>query len=410
MGTELKEALIKENIPDISKEKVQLTNIKLTGVSNSLYDSYLNLNTGLYLFSPNKVTLSFSFSYTIGADKGDATFDLRPNAVKIKVKNEGTKFSEDKKLLVSQKDYIIFGVSKDKVSIIQEAFYQGFNENKIIKLIEDKISIISYYENFFKTKKKDFDFEATSFLNSKQLKISRNTFKGFCQDKMKKYEMASCYVSGELEKEETDKKDVPKLDKFYAKSDLYNTFINKDLAVGIINNIMKEGKYEYNYNKDNVKKSTKDLGYDFTAKSLKTVFNGLDEYADTDEYSVKISLEKLDYATMSLKALFKVKDKENAFGLNIDLKYAKQQVINNAINFNVCVKSWEVTKVEVSNAVTIKDEAKLKQYIVNSYDAKNYQLCLGAAHGICMKDFYSKISSIDIADEGIYIQGEHIYQ
>ena len=49
------------SLPSFTEDSIQITNLKLIGVQHSLYDSYLNFKTGLLLFTPNKVTLSFKY-------------------------------------------------------------------------------------------------------------------------------------------------------------------------------------------------------------------------------------------------------------------------------------------------------------------------------------------------------------
>ena len=43
---------------------ILITNIALIDIQTNLYDSFLNYNNGLFLFTPNKITLYFNFSYS----------------------------------------------------------------------------------------------------------------------------------------------------------------------------------------------------------------------------------------------------------------------------------------------------------------------------------------------------------
>ena len=49
--------------PEISYEGIKITNIYLDNIETNLYDSYINYNTSVFLFTPNKITLYFTFNY-----------------------------------------------------------------------------------------------------------------------------------------------------------------------------------------------------------------------------------------------------------------------------------------------------------------------------------------------------------
>ena len=67
INTYLSTELVKQDIviPGlVSVHNIHVTNVRLIDVQSALYDSYLNYNNGLFLFSPNKITLYFNFSYS----------------------------------------------------------------------------------------------------------------------------------------------------------------------------------------------------------------------------------------------------------------------------------------------------------------------------------------------------------
>ena len=68
-----------------------IKNIKLIQIQTNLYDSLINYNTGLLLLTPNKITLSFNFSYNDGSQSGDATLELKILTFKLKVTNDKAK-------------------------------------------------------------------------------------------------------------------------------------------------------------------------------------------------------------------------------------------------------------------------------------------------------------------------------
>ena len=81
-----------ENLKDITfgelkEDFITINNLKISDVSHSLYDSYLNFKTGLILLTPDKVSLSFTFNYTFGDITSNASFDFKINIIRIKYKN-----------------------------------------------------------------------------------------------------------------------------------------------------------------------------------------------------------------------------------------------------------------------------------------------------------------------------------
>jgi hypothetical protein len=49
---------------EFSIDSLKVDKIKLIKIETNLYDSLINYNTGLLLLAPNKITLSFNFSYS----------------------------------------------------------------------------------------------------------------------------------------------------------------------------------------------------------------------------------------------------------------------------------------------------------------------------------------------------------
>ena len=115
----------------ISWNNIVITNLRLIDIQTSLYDSYLNYNNGLFLLSPNKVTLFFNFSYsesTLGYND-TATLELKIGTFKIKISNnkttQETKFSS--KMSSPMENYVVPGI-KDKqfYAKLQDYHYHSF--------------------------------------------------------------------------------------------------------------------------------------------------------------------------------------------------------------------------------------------------------------------------------------------
>ena len=245
-------------------------------------------------------------------------------------------------------------------------------------------------------------------MDLKDISIKLDRFVGFCEDVVGKAENAICYYSGEVEEDKKDKSKVPiGNEKFMNPTDKYNMFINNDLVNSIIAKIIKEGLSEKTFNKNSVSKK---LSYDFTAASLKTYFDKLDSYPDTDEFSVKIKISELTSKNIKFNANFKIGQKEDAFSLDIELNLNLKATVKKNVKLNLCLAKAEVGKVSIASGdITIKDENKLKSAIVEGFDYDKVPLCLDNGN-ISFRDYYSIISNVDLKDEGIYIEGNHLYQ
>lgn len=404
LGPKLEEGLIKEKFPDISEGTLKITNIKLTSVKPILTDSYISLRSGFFLFGPNKVTLSFECDYELDSKPYNTTFDFKPSQIEVKVQNmQNTKVN----MKIQKSDFVVYVETKDVLEKMKEALYNKFNTLDVQKIILDQIKVDSYYTDFY-SKKQDFKFISSWLFNSKEFTIKRNKFIGYCTEKDGLMQTGVCYSSGELEKEAKGKMDAIKNKQFYKEKDTYNTFINMDLVNEIIEGLQKD-KITHTYDKTKQQKKTKDLGYDFTFKSLKTVFSEIKgEYADADEFSIDITVNSFSLENVKMTCNVNIKDQKNVFSFDVELKINKHVTINRAIHFNLCINTWEVLNIKANNAI-IKNENALRDYIHNSLDNKNNPLCLGY-DGACMRDFYSKIKSAEIKEEGIYIKGDHLYQ
>ena len=77
---------------EFSIDSLKVDKVKLIKIETNLYDSLINYNTGLLLLAPNKITLSFNFSYsdTGKGSSGESTLTLNVLTFKLKVTNEKT--------------------------------------------------------------------------------------------------------------------------------------------------------------------------------------------------------------------------------------------------------------------------------------------------------------------------------
>ena len=133
LTTQIKEKVT--SLPDFTEDNISITNLKLTDVQHSLYDSYLNFNTGLLLFTPNKITFSFNFSYSVQSDSGSASFDLKINVLKIRLTNnkKDQTPSTQVSMFSTENDFSVYEISdKDLSAKVKTALNKGFEKNDIL--------------------------------------------------------------------------------------------------------------------------------------------------------------------------------------------------------------------------------------------------------------------------------------
>lgn len=410
LTTQIKEKVT--SLPDFTEDNISITNLKLTDVQHSLYDSYLNFNTGLLLFTPNKITFSFNFSYSVQSDSGSASFDLKINVLKIRLTNnkKDQTPSTQVSMFSTENDFSVYEISdKDLSAKVKTALNKGFEKNDILnKQVSSKIDLINYYEDFYK-KKKSLNFKTSTIFDSKDISINFNRFLGFCEDVTGKAESALCYYSGEIDGE--DKKDKTKApinnEKFVNPNGTFNTFINIDLYNKIVANILKEGISEKTFKKDSLSKS---LSFDFTVSSLKNYFKGLNSYENNETFEAKIKINELNSKKMKLNAVFNIGNSNDVFSLDIQMDTnLKVEIIRN-VRLNICLDNVKNIRICVkSGNVSIIDESGLQKAIEESFINSNESKCL-SDDGISLRDYYSIITNAYCQDEGIYLEGNHLYQ
>ena len=399
-------------LPDFTVDSIKISNLKITGVQQSLYDSYLNFNTGLLLFTPNKVTLSFNFSYSSESGSGIASFDLKINILKMRLTNNKQDQTQSATISMfsTEDDFSVYEISDKTLSAkVRTALSKGFDNNNILDgQISSKIDLINYYKDFYKNKK-SLTFETSSFFGSKKITVNFNRFIGFCEDITGKAQSALCYYSGDLDQEDkTDKTTAPTSnDKFVTPNDTYNTFINIDLYNKIIAKIIKEGISEKKLDKDSFLKSST---FDFTALNLKKYFNGLDSYEDSETFEAKIKINDLNSKYVKFNAVFNIGNSKNVFSLDMEMDTTlKVEIIRN-VRINICSESFKNVKIFVkSGNVSINEDSGIKKVIEELLDNFNESVCL-TDDGISLRDYYSIITNAYFQDEGIYLEGNQLYQ
>ena len=409
LSTQIKEKTT--SLPDFTEDSIAITKLTLTEVQQSLYDSYLNFNSGLLLFTPNKVSLSFNFSYSGQGNTGSASFDLKINVLKMRlanIKKEQTQ-SVQISMLSNENDFSVYEISdKDFSSKVKTALYKGFENNKILENISSKLDLINYYKDFYKNKK-SLNFITSSFFGSKNITINFDRFIGFCEDVKGNAQSALCYYSGEIDGEDKeDKTSVPiSNEKFVNPNDTFNTFINMDLYNKIIEKVMKEGLSEKTFSRKTLAKASE---FDFTVSTLKHFFDGLNSYQDSEIFEAKIKINELNYKSAKFNMAFNIGSKTNVFSLDIEADTPLKVEISKSVRINVCLDSLKNLKITLTDVnVSITDEFGLKAILAESIKYLNEEVCL-TDNGISLRDYYSIITNAYSQDEGIYLEGNQLYQ
>ena len=409
----------------IAKDTLIIDNIKLTQIQTNLYDSLINYNTGLLLFSPNKMTIYFNFSYTDSAKgyKGDSILELKILTFKLKVKNdkksEKTNFSI--KMSTTKENYIISGIEdKEFLNSLIDIFYQEFNNKLVLSnIIPEKMEkdLGNYYIEFYK-KYKEFKVETNDFFGKMIFPMRNDKYMYFCEDLLGEYKTAFCYYSGytSLYEDIKDKTKVPlKNERFsHNNDDLYNIFINQDMIKTIIDYI-SSNYFAYTPKYYNDKTNTKELSYKFNVESLQKYFIGLENFNKEDVFECEVYIENATLTDAIYKVKIKIKNPNYDYfimrvtsDLTIDIPIIK------SVRFNLCLKDIKTRNIEIipstiNPQVKISDLEGLKKVIEESFDFNYNPICLND-NGISLKDYFSEINKVYIENEGIYIEGNHLYQ
>ena len=404
----------------ITNETTTIKDIKLEQVQTNIYDSLINYNTGLLLLTPNKITLNFNFSYT-NSDKGykgTALLELKITTFKLKVKNDKNlgKVIFSIKMSTSKENYSIPGMQdKEFMNLLLDILFYEFNKNLVLsKLIPEKLEseLYEYYTNFYKNKK-EFKLVTNDFFGKLSFSMNNNKFMYFCEDPLGESKNSFCYIDGRssIDDKGVDKTKVPLInEKFCHHNDSYMMFINNDLIKSILDYIVihyTKGNAK-NYNKNtNIKK----LSYDFTVKSLKNYFNGLDSLDEKSEFNCDVYIENI---TLN-KVIFRVKvNIDNQDKNNFEFRTTSNIKINiretKSVRINFCLGETNTQDIEIiTQQISVKDLNKLKKAIEESFDFTNNPICIRDDY-ITLRDYFNKISNIYWEDEGIYLEGDQLYQ
>ena len=418
--------LVKQNIEIprlVIVNNIRVTNIKLINIESTLYDSYINYNNGLFLFTPNKITLYFNFSYSESTRgyNDTATLELKINTLKIKIqndkKNQKPKFSS--KMSAFTQDYNVPGIAdKEFLELLKDTLFSGFQRAYVLsEMIPEKIDagLLKYYTEFY-SKKKEFKIVTSEFLGKLIFPMNNNKFIYFCEDLIGDYKNSFCYYLGytDVEEEIKDKTKIPLSNERFSHNndDLFNIFINKELIYDITSYITKSYFY-FNPKIYNNKTNIKQLSYEFNVASLKRYFNGLQNIQDNEYFYCEVFIDNITLNDASYRAKINIGDKYN-FIIKIDSKINIDILTIKGIRFNLCLKDNNNSQIEViswttESKIEINNLEGLKNIVEESFDFNYNKICF-TDEGISMRDYFTKIRDIYIREEGIYLEGNHLYQ
>ena len=120
----------------------------------------------------------------------------------------------------------------------------------------------------------------------------------------------------------------------------------------------------------------------------------------------------MNFNETNYRVKFNINDKY--FILNVTAKINIDISIIKNIRFNLCLKDSKTYKVEILNYSTytkieINNLEGLKNAIDESFDYDYNKICI-TNNGISMRDYFTKIKDIYIREEGLYLEGNHLYQ
>ena len=402
---------------------IVITNITLVDIETNLYDSYLNYNKGLFLLTPNKVTLYFNFNYsesTLGYNE-TATLELKIGTYKLKIFNDKTSQSVrfSSKMSSPMENYVVPGI-KDKgfYAKLQDSLYSGFQLQSVLSRYIPEIidaGLVKYYNDFY-SKKKEFKIQTSEFFGKKSYSMRNNKFVYFCEDLMGEYKNGFCYYKGYStdEGEKTDKTEVPMVNERFAHNtdNLFNIFINKDLINDILNDKATLEFFKLNPKIYNQKTNNKKLSYDFNVGSLKKYFSGLKQLNDNTNFDCQIYIDSIEFNRVNYRVKFNL-DNYN-FVIKVTSDIDMDISVSKNVRINLCLKEIKTKTVEVVSdtnnlKVEITNIEGLKKAIDDSFDSDYNKVCL-TDEGISLRDYFNKIKNAYIREEGIYLEGDQLYQ
>ena len=418
LQTALNQNLLKElqtiEIAEFKAGELTVNEVKPTSVNALFTGSFGNMGTNLYLFSPNKLIISYTFSYTKGETKKEnvqLVFSVYMVKAKLSVDNFTPVF--DVSVIDRAKDFKVYEANSGDNTILEQGFFDAFNKKEtlnaavsIVEQIADSIKtcFTDYYKNLY-ANKESFKFTLSKPLGGFEAELNLKTFMGFCKDVTQSLESAICYYDGSTGTPESGlEEEALSREEFKTPVDDYFTFLNYKL----FNTIFKDKEPMVTLTKD----SFEGLSFGFTVKDIKAIFKIPEGFVDEDEYQVQVYISKFTFNPNGefqahLSNLVKIKDTERAVEFQNDVTFKVNGKKTSMTSFDLCGTEGEVNNISPKGVVL--DEVKAKamvQEVLSKISDNN--TCL-TDNGINVKNYYRYLDNIIIGANGVYLEGKHIY-
>ena len=155
----------------------------------------------------------------------------------------------------------------------------------------------------------------------------------------------------------------------------------------------------------------KELSYDFTVGSLQKYFKGLEDLKKEDKFDCEVYIESGNVNEAVYRVKVNIKNSNvNSFEMRITSALTLDISILKTVRFNLCIKDTKTLDVKVlTEKIEISDLDGLKSAIEESFDFEKNPICLNN-DGITLKNYFMEISKAYVQKEGIYFEGDQLYQ
>lgn len=403
-------------IPEFKAGELTVNSVKATGVNALFTSSFGNMGTNLYLFSPNKLIISYTFSYKKGEttkENVQLVFSVYMVKAKLSIDNFTPVF--DVTVIDREKDFKVYEANSGDNTVLEQGFFEAFNKKEelnaavtIVEQIADSIKNIftDYYKALYDNKE-NYKFTSSKALGSFEAELNLKTFMGFCKDVAKLLESAVCYYDGSTTgtPESGLEDEAIVREEFKTPVDDYFTFLNYKLFTNIFNG------------KTSILTLTKDsfegLSFGFTVKDIKAILTIPEGYADDDEYEVQVYLTDVSFHTdgeiqAHISNLVKVKDTERVVEFQNDIVFKVTTKKTSMTSFDLCAIEGKHINISYKGKAVLDEEkakAMVQEVLTKISDGS---ACL-TDNGIDVKNYYRYLDNVIPGTNGVYLEGKHIY-
>ena len=419
--TQLADNLLASSFTDLEESNVQITDIKFKSISLDLTkEPFMLLKRNILSYSPNMITLSFSFAYNIDSSSGsDGELNFNIYSLLISETDNKDKIGIEVSIDHKESDFVITSptdaTNANQLRQVISTTFMTHNRDTIISVMEQsfKEGHDLYYADL-----PDITSYTHSDFGHSLIRISTNNFCGLCVDRSENAETAQCYYMGNV----TDAKYYDWKDDAFGKSSFVqdNGSFKLFLHYRLFNDILYfPTKYNHFFT---FKEENKPQEYSskIKAQNLFYYFPNI-QYLTSGNYpvSVKTSIDRLIFVDRfhgEADLLHKVDIGDGTtkivqFKSFITFAF---ELKTKMTNFNICAKDITVTNVQsaskdlrgrIENSKELIAEI---QEILSMYNNER-QICAFDGNGIDMYQYVKLIEKAEAGDRGIYIEGKQMF-